>query len=205
MARHKKDRNAAVRVEARRTGQPAPPAAALATLADFELVPTSDLPTRRRQPGAAKLPKRLQQGATLYVGRSRTYAQREGLPSSLTPNVSALDAMFGRRPDQQPFTTEALDFLMPMDDGSDNEAPPITITVLPGQSRHHLRRIAQHHRWRDMVIPDLVQRYLALKYDDRNKEREGYGSCFCPDQRALQVTLADWDGERQLHELTLFF
>lgn len=161
----------------------------------FALVPVDEAPKERRQRDAPRLPPAVErQKDVVLVSGSVSYTQRKGLPPSSQPGVSAMDAFFSQRPGQQRFTSTALDYLIPIED-PDYNGEVINITrLIPQTSRHHRKRLAQHLKWRDIVIPTLVSVFIAYKDGQQaHKPSEPVG-CTCTNRTALHVQLADWDG-----------
>lgn len=209
--RHKANREAALRVQAARetsgagpsstTASTRPQEASLQQKARFALVPIADAPKEKRQRGEPKLPYALRQNVVLEVANGQKYVQRRALPPSAIPGVSALDAFFkGKRPEEHGKATLPIDFMHVMSPGAaldgDSDDDFIIVTQkVPVQSRHHRRRVKQHSKWRDFVVPSLVHRYLAHKYGARVENDESDPGCRCGRQTSLSVTFVDWDGK----------
>lgn len=210
--RHKANREAALRVEAgiqgARAGAPSQAASSSRAHAQasseqnrrFALVPLADAPKTKRKAGEPKLPPELRNNVVLEVGNRQKFVQRRDLPPSAVPGVSAADAFFkARRPEEHgrgTLPTELMHVMSPGPAiGADSDDDFIVVTQqVPAQSRHHRRRVRQHSKWRDSVIPSLVNRYLAQKYGAGLETVESEGGCRCGRQTSLSVTFIDWDG-----------
>ncbi|KZV96305.1 hypothetical protein EXIGLDRAFT_765408 [Exidia glandulosa HHB12029] len=193
---------AAQRVKDNRSGaSTTKPAPARAGRPDprFALLPSDEVPRARRKRHAPKLPAaaRRYEDVVLVVGNKK-YKQRQGLPPSSIPGVSAFDAFFSRtnEREKQIFSERALEYLIPFDD-PDYHGPVINVLAqAEGISRHHRKRIAQHFTWRDIIIPSLVPTYFEVQAAQGTSSRPAGGNvavCTCSRQRSQTVLLADWD------------
>lgn len=147
---------------------------------------------RKMDPAAPKLPRAVDRHPVVLLGRHESLAQQSGLPPSSVPGKSAMSAFFGSGSLQQPEASATVKFFDSVGDANFSD-----VMLLPepaGLSRHHRRRVAQHFKWRDIVIPSLVTSYLAYKHGPKPAHGFGIGSCACVDSTTLKVALADWDG-----------
>ncbi|KZV90036.1 hypothetical protein EXIGLDRAFT_771164 [Exidia glandulosa HHB12029] len=196
--RHRKNRNAAKRVQERMSGNGArgdtstsSTAGTQVSNADFGMIPLAEAQKVKRMRDEPKLPKHV----AMETPNGQQFVHLPGLPPSSTPGVSAFDALFKSRRTEVPLPT-LVDNLMlhVMSPGPALEInmddDPLTVRVkIDGPTRHHRRRVAQHQTWRDFVIPDLLRPYLQHKYRGRTRTP---ATCYCP-KRALNVHLLDWN------------
>lgn len=210
--RHKKNRAAALAVEAETArastsaarGEDEPPVDEDAEvpagptaipISRFAFISVKDVPKTRHPRGKPKLRGRLKKMGILDAGRGKSFVQAPDLPPSAAPGISAFTAFFNVKAPKPEEDTRAE--LFTFDSGAvygDSDDDYIDVTVrLPNESRHHRRRVASHFRWRDRVLPSLVQEFLAQKYSQRPRVDSGAGRCVCGRQRVLNLQLVDWD------------
>lgn len=156
------------------------------------MIPAEEAKKTKRLRNEPKLPAHV----ALEAPFRHQYVHQPGLPPSATPGVSAFDALFkANRPDLHGAVHHAAHLYRiesPGPDFGQDSDPEDGITVrvkVDGTSRHYRRRVAQHHTWRDIVIPDLVKLYLRQKYGG---PAHVVAPCFCR-ARALSVELLDWN------------
>lgn len=203
--RHKKNPEAARLAEASLAGQPASTVRAPAPAngqhdARFALRRPDQLTQPRQQRNAPKLPAAVAKPGVFVIGRHEVLAQQSNLPASAVPGQSAFDAMFKSSSFQSNLAKNTMKYFESVGYTYPEEfaGPPQEPHAL---SRHHRRRIAQHFKWRDIVLPSLVTPFLARKYDQTGTSPEAQDGCECGTGRQLKVSLAEWEGasNTQLH------
>lgn len=205
--RHKKNHEAARLAEATLLGEPAPSTRGSAP-ADagqhgvFSLRRPDEIKPRRRQRNAPKLPAAMESTNVMVIGRHEVLAQEHSLPASSVPGQSSFHAMFQSTTLQSNFASNTIEYF-----DSAGYAYPEQFVGPPqqphAQSRHHRRRIAQHFKWRDLVIPSLVTAFLAQKYDQVHPVPAARLGCDCGNGRRLTVALAEWEGASKTSPLVL--